>query len=263
MKKPLLRILSIFILYPYIVGFTTDSTGTSAIELIFRVGSGSTNRYLGSCFDGYHGTLTIPHKEAAGSIAVKHDVWVAGTQAGYYETESRSLTYLDELGYVTDVHNAAKSYYVSPFAGINLPQAEVRIGAMYSVSENKNQMFPAGKCFTSLTAFARIGDKRNRFFFTCSYMSNVPLISGGGIWDAGLGAVIGSAQSSSSPEVWVGIFRMDNENTAIGLRYATAPFLNIRATASFSIPTGGMFAKSVSGDIPYAIGLGLTTELGF
>lgn len=263
MKKHLLRILSIFILYPYIVGFTTDSTGTTAIELIFRVGSGSTNRYLGSCFDGYHGTLAIPHKEAAGSIAVKHDVWVAGTQAGYYETESRSLTYLDELGYVTDVHSAAKSYYFSPFAGINLPQVEVRIGAMYSVSENKNQMFGAGKGFTNPTAFARIGDKRNRFFFTCSYMSNMPLISGGGIWDAGVGAATGKEPGPSSPEVWVGVFRMDEENTALGLRYTTAAFLNIRATAALSVPLGGIFVKSVSGDIPYAIGLGLSTELGF
>jgi len=260
--KYIIGVALAIVLYPYLVGFTPDSTDTSSLEITLGYGGGATSRYAGSCFGDYYGVVSQPYRETGAEIIYRNNHIIAGLQIGDYKAEGASHTYYDEVDYTTREYDPIKSFYAAPFVGMDHNIFEIRIGAMRVNTANPNRFFRNGKGWETPTLYTRIGDKNKSIYFTFSYMSGVPIIGGGGYWNAGFGSWLNFTYNPDSPELWIGIIKQDQENTAVGIKIQSFKILNTRVGAVFSMPIGGILATKRTGVVPYSFAFTLTTLLG-
>jgi hypothetical protein len=209
------RILLLGLLYPNIVCFTPDSTRTSNtfVELLMGLGKYANVTY--NCEGQVTGINKYSFIDYGASVSHKIDILKFGLRVGGYsinDPESEQNLYYSP--YYDDASNS--SQYINPCFGIDSKYFELNVGALfltdYVWSENINDyFFSDGK--TQFTALMRIGNMQ-AFHFSTQYLSNVPLLSGGGMFDMGFG--FGSKESRNI--TWVGLSAGPFQNAGITLK---------------------------------------------
>jgi hypothetical protein len=209
------RILLISFLYPNIVCFTPDSTGTSNTFIDLMLGLGKYANVTYDCEGRVTGISKYSYFDYGASVAHKIDDFKFGLRAGGYSINSPES---DQYYYYYSYDEVAgnSSQYFNPFFGIDHKYFELNVGALfltdYVWAENINDYFISdGK--TQFTALMRIGNSQ-AFHFSTQYLSNVPLLSGGGIYDMGFG--FGSKESRNL--TWVGLSAGPFQNAGLALR---------------------------------------------
>jgi hypothetical protein len=209
------RILLISFLYPNIVCFTPDSTGTSNTFVDLMLGLGKYANVTYDCEGRVTGVTKYSFIDYGASLSHKIDILKFGLRAGGYSINNpESEQNLYSSPYYDDASNS--SQYINPFFGIDHKYFELNVGALfltdYVWNENINDYFISdGK--TQFTALMRIGN-RQAFYFSTQYLSNVPLLSGGGMYDMGFG--FGSKESRNL--TWLGLSAGPFQNAGLALK---------------------------------------------
>jgi len=207
------RILLISFLYPNIVFFTPDSTGTSNTFVDLMLGLGKYANVTYNCEGKVTGIETYTYYDYGGSISHKIDDFKFGLRAGGFSVDNPES---DDYGYLYEYYDASNSsFYFNPFIALDHKYVEVNIGALFLTDniydENINEyFFIDGK--TQFSGLLRIGNKE-AFHFTSQYLSSVPLLSGS-MFDMGFG--FGSKESRNL--TWLGLSAGPFQNAGLALK---------------------------------------------
>ncbi len=223
--KPKLPIFLIFVLlYPYIIGFTTDPDSTSSSETLVGVifGLGSHNIVHRDCSGNIISSTGIPFKDATLSVEHRLD-WARFYIKGgliVMNEKTRELNVPkphDTYGEWT--YKRFSTGYVNPSFGVEWKYFGIETGILFftnpsiiSSSLDMNQVYPTGKL--------RIGNNR-RGNFSLSFFNNRPLLSGGNIFDIGIG--VGSEENKNSL-FWFGLALSSGDEKFFPSVKTTIPF---------------------------------------
>jgi hypothetical protein len=200
------RIILILLLYPNIVCYTPDSTGTSSTVIDFLLGIGKYANVTYNCEGQATSVTKYSFFDYGGSVNHSIDEFKFGVRGGGYSVKNlgREDTHNNYLfgDYAPYTTNDNSTQYINPFIGFENKYIAVNFGAVF-LSEGKNWnvseiFFNDGPVQPSW--LLRIGNKE-KVHFSTQYLSNVPLLSGGGMADAGLG--FGSTETRNL--TWVGL----------------------------------------------------------
>ncbi|MBK9097391.1 MAG: hypothetical protein IPM14_04550 [bacterium] len=227
------RILLLSLLYPNIVCFTPDSTGTSSTFIDFMMGLG---KYANVSYNCEGQVMSIEKNtffDYGGSVSHKIDEFKFGLRAGGFSLDDSES---NEYGYLYDYYDASNSsFYFNPFIAFDHKYFELNAGALFLTEniydENINDYFAMdGK--TQFTGLLRIGNKE-AFHFSSQYLSNVPLLSGGGMFDMGFG--FGSKESRNI--TWLGLSAGPFQNAGLAVKQ------NIQIADQFDILLKGRIGQ--------------------
>lgn len=225
------RIILILLLYPNIVCYTPDSTGTSSSTVIdFLLGMGKYANVTYNCEGQVTSETKYSFIDYGGSVSHYIEEIKFGVRGGGYSTKNLGTenSYNNSYGYYDPYRTNDNSIqYINPFFGIETKYVDVSIGAVFfsdrNYYDNVQELFLSnGK--VQISGLLRIGNKE-RFHFSTQYLSNVPLLSGGGMANAGFG--FGNPETRTL--TWVGLSLGPFQNLGLSVKQ------NIQVTDNMDI----------------------------
>ena len=215
------RILLLCFLYPNIVCFTPDSTGTSNTFVDLMLGLGKYANVTYNCEGQATSVTNYTYFDYGMGITHNIDVLNLGFRSGGLtindaHTENTNYSYpYYQYDYAIPGYS---TFYVNPFIGLNTKYFELNGGVVWF--SNKPDYYSGGldeylinnNNNIQLSSDIRIGNKQ-AFHFTSQYLSSVPLLSGS-MFDMGFG--FGSKESRNL--TWVGLSAGPFQNAGIALR---------------------------------------------
>ena len=224
------RLILLLMLYPNIVCFTPDSTGTSSSVVDFLLGIGRYAHVTYNCEGQATSVTRYSYFDYGGSFTHNIDIFKFGARAGGYSInyiDKQSNYYNDYYYYGPYTSNAKSVQYINPFVGFETKYFDLNVGLVVlsqnSVYGHSNKYF-FGESSIQPSWFLRIGN-REKFHFSTEYFSNVPIFSGGGIADMGFG--FGSEETRNL--TWVGASLGPYQNLGVTIRQ------NIQVTDNMDI----------------------------
>ena len=230
------RIILILILYPNIVCFTPESSDSSNTVIDFMLGLGKYSNVTYNCRGHATSTTNYSYIDYGGSISHKVDFFKFGVRGGGYSLDGAGGSYYNpEYSYEAVSTGDYSIQYVNPFIALDHKYAELSFGLVYFTKypwqENIRRLL-INDGTTQLSWLLRIGNKR-AFHFSTHYLSNVPIFSGGGMFDMGLG--IGSKKSRNI--TWLGFSVGPYQNAGFALKQ------NIQVTNNLDILIKGRIGQ--------------------
>jgi hypothetical protein len=185
MKRYNNLIIGIFLLYPYVVGFTPQASDSTSMIIKIIVGRGSYADISRDCEGRPITIVDIPFSEAAGEIAHQRGAVRAGMKGGV-------TRYEDGIGRRTDWGDRVPTvsgktiYYINPHVGVQLEYIGLNAGLIYFSDEFAVHGDLEFDRRIVPNFSVQIGNPKS-VFVTAGYLSNLPLISGGTFFDVGVG----------------------------------------------------------------------------
>ncbi|NUN10737.1 MAG: hypothetical protein HUU54_16300 [Ignavibacteriaceae bacterium] len=207
-----LRIVSILILYPYIVCFDSDSTSASNINVTLGYGGGKYYSSYGGCNE-----LSSPFNDYGGAVELSGDNFRLGVRGGAVNMEEFSDNYRPDARKDT-LRTAVKKFkYILPYYGFSGNKIEMRLGALiHNLKKGETNQFISTKLPLNFSFYLGI-DMGNDGKLTLSGFDNTPLLSYGGIYEAGIEYKIGAEKRG---RFWGGISFMDGKNISGSIRFS-------------------------------------------
>ncbi len=196
--------LILLLLLPYIVGFTPNPSDSSATTIQIAVGKGSYARVLRDCSGNVH-VEDIPFVDAG--VAVDHyfSAFRVGAKAGILNDAPRVFTSSE----ITVTYINAIGTYINPNIGLNTKYFGLDFGGLFSSSRSRysygSTIYPTG--------LLRIGNL-DSWYFSSSLANNLPLMTGGGFFDMGLGFHFEKPNSN----LWLGVATGPYEGAVFSLK---------------------------------------------
>jgi len=216
------RIFLMLLLYPNLVGFTPDSTGTSDTFVDFMLGLGKYADVSYNCSGEATSVTKYSYIDYGAGVTHKIDVFNLGMRGGGLSisdavTESTRGSY-----YPGHEVPSYSTFYINPFVGFDTKYLELNGGVLWFSNiptyPNKLRDFLPEEGNLQITGDIRIGNKE-AFHYTAQYLSSMPLLSGS-ILDMGFG--FGNKESRTL--TWVGLSAGPFQN--IGLSIAGKNWTN-------------------------------------
>jgi len=235
-------IVILIFIYPYLVGFSSDSTSTAGTVVELLLGAGRHSNVAYDCNDNPIHAINYSTEEYGISVSHHNDDFNFGVKTGGYlidilEEKNYSGYYTNYYnGYDNQVQSHRKGvFYVTPFLGGEtnsfafLAGISVFTEEAFNVNNGLVMKSPIGNFLIGDGSihpawYLRIGN-RQKFYFSTQYLNNVPLFSGGGIGDIGFG--FGSEVSRNL--TWIGASIGPYQNMGISLKQ------DIQASEKFDI----------------------------
>lgn len=212
----------IIMLFPYIVGFTPNPIDSSTTSVQLAIGTGSYAHVSRDCKGNVLGVTDVPFQDAAASIDYEASPVRVGVKAGGIHTAEDK----DYQGYKS--YDEGTVFYANPNVGLNTSYVGLDAGLLLFNRES------AIGSFTNLplwTGRIRLG-KLNRWYISTSFDNNMPLFSGGGMFDAGIGFHGETAHSN----FWIGLGALPYDGAALCVRG------DIPTTENMVLNLRGLFA---------------------
>lgn len=203
MKASLKTIIVVLFLFPYIVAFRTNPSDTASTEFEFAAGTGSYARVSRDCNGNVRSVEDIPYSEFG--VSVKHrtaSVVTFGAVVG-----ATSGSHGDPFIYFrTSDRRSDPLWYVSPTVGIDTKYFGLDGGCLVALSSAQTVSSPYGESNRGSgdnlfpIGALRLGN-RDQTYLSFGLARNLPLLSGGGLLDAGVSFPLRSASS----RLWLGL----------------------------------------------------------
>jgi len=211
------RIILILILYPNIVCFTPESSDSSSTVIDFMLGLGKYSNVTYNCKGQVSSISNYSYTDYGGSISHNINMFKFGLRGGGYSI-SGSDQYYNNYFYPDDSFTSGSNsvQYVNPFIAFEDKYAELSLGLLFS-TENflgnnlhsrmniERKILPTGRL--------RLGNIQG-FHFSTQLLSNVPIFSGGGVFDMGFG--FGSNKSRTL--TWLGLSWLPYQNAGLAFK---------------------------------------------
>lgn len=208
------RIILFLFIYPYLVGFSSDSTSTSGTIIDILVGTEGHSYVTYDCAGNVTGITKYSSVDYGISATHNIEAFKFGGRVGGYTVLNEINSYTKYYEYLNPAGtNNNTALYLNPFIGVETKYFDLSFGvAIFTRDANSayastyipnipgrvdEYLINEGSVQPSWVI--RIGNKE-KFHFSTQYLSNVPILSGGGIGDMGLG--FGSTDSRNL--TWVG-----------------------------------------------------------
>lgn len=212
------RILLLCFLYPNIVCFTPDSTGTSNTFVDLMLGLGKYANVTYNCEGQATSVTNYTYFDYGAGITHKIDVLNLGLRSGGFTINDAHTEYTYNSYYPGDYESSGYStFYVNPFIGLNTKYFEFNGGVLWfsntpDYSSNLDEYLFFYDSNMQITGDIRIGNKK-AFHFTSQYLSSVTLLSGS-MFDMGFG--FGSKVSRNL--TWVGLSAGPFQNAGLAIK---------------------------------------------
>jgi hypothetical protein len=216
------------LLVPYIVGFTPSPEDSSWTTISIGAGTGSYAHVGRDCSGNVVSVEDMPYNDAAVGIERVTPGPLYGVKAGFFHVNAETHS-----GYLR--HPAQSSRYVNPYIGKEWHGAALRFGvAVFDNDASGNGERTPLKWDESAipTVELRIGG-RPGFYFTTSFGSNMPLGTGGGVFDLGIGTMFGGGGSC-----WFGMAALPYEEGALALKADIPVLTNLSLNPRFQVRSG-------------------------
>jgi hypothetical protein len=216
------------LLVPYIVGFTPAPEDSASTSLTVAAGGGSYAHVSRDCSGKVLGVENIPFQDVAVGVERRSGMAAYGARAGMFRVEPGSGD-----GIVRD--RGQRSWYVNPYIGIEGRDAGVQFGAVILRHTGLGEPSPAGREFDETplpSARIRLGQADGLHLLT-GFASNMPLGSGGGVYDLGLGFPIGDRARG-----WLGLALVPYEEGAVSTKLEIPVLERLTLNPRFQIRTG-------------------------
>ena len=186
------------LLFPYIVAFSPNPD-SSYTTLEFAVGKGSYARVSRDCSGNVLSVNDIPFEDAGVSVDHHFSSFRVGAKAGIANNGARKIFNMAEHSF----------RYIDPNVGLNTKSFGLDLGALFYGPRYRNStgasVFPTGAL--------RLG-KSDGTYFSFSLANNLPLMTGGGIVDVGIGFNLGRPNSS----LWLGVGALPYDGAVISAK---------------------------------------------
>jgi hypothetical protein len=226
-KSAFRRFPIVVLLMPYFVAFTPNPEDSSSTTVQFAVGQGSFTHINRDCH-GPNTVVEVPFEEAAISIDHFEPPMRVGVKGGIIQNGDGKKSFFSILPVEME-----QVRYVNPSIGINTQLIGVDVGLISVLNKPYKQQD------VILNGGVRIGN-RDGFHFSSSFLNNVPMISGGCLYDIGFGFNPGFSQM----QIWTGLGFQPDDGAMLSLK------LQIPVT------------KELSLDMKCQYGLGKVKEYG-
>jgi hypothetical protein len=202
------------LLVPYIVGFAPSPADSSSFSVTVAGGVGSYAHVSRDCSGNVVSVADMPYDDMAIGVERRDGNIAAGLRAGAMESSREQQQYFGYAG--------QRVWYANPYIATDGRIVGVQVGLIFFHNAARSgdeglpfkydpSVLPSGRL--------RVGSRSN-FHFIGSFASNMPLASGGGIIDAGVGFPIGEAGANG----WLGFGFLPYEEGAISFK-AEIPLL--------------------------------------
>jgi hypothetical protein len=186
----------------YMCAVAPDVTGDPTFSTELAFGGGSFAEVSRDCNGNVIRVKDHPYSEVGGKVSARFSeftIGVAGgrTDARLEQKSSPAYGYMD--GYATGKAQSVLNY-VTPSVGLETEPVGLEVGLLCSMSGQTLGWPGAENSRQSFSGALRLG-KRDKFHFSAGYARNVPLISGGGLIDAGFSFPLTGGRSS----LWLGL----------------------------------------------------------
>ncbi len=232
--------IAVIFLLPYIVGVgpnPADSSSQDSTEVTFAVGRGMYANVSRDCSGKVLGVSNVPFED--GRVEIKRSSGVVNFGGGIgiaHLHEDR-----DYQGYLESPDQTV--YYINPMIGLNTHWVGLDVGPLWFTDYN-----PKIEMQSIPSISLRLGVS-NVFYFSSSFARNMPMFSGGGMFDVGFGFNAGAPGSS----LWLGFGALPYDGavflgkleTPVSERFILAP------RAMVGLGTGSQFGLSIGGKIVF------------
>lgn len=205
----------LLVVYPYLVGFAPDSTSSSNTFVDLLIGFGQHSNVAYDCSGKPISAINYSSFDYGASINHNIDILEVGARTGGYKANVSG--YKKYSGSYSDNYHSPEDnspvFYVNPFIGLKTEYFGFNMGfSLFSRDSYSSYFYSSvGKMSGNLSDYligegkihptwSMIIGSRSGFFFSTQYLSNVPIITGGGMADVGFG--IGSRENRNL--TWIG-----------------------------------------------------------
>lgn len=223
-KKYIHALIVVLLLYPYIVSFRPDGADTSWNEVRIALGNGSYTEFTRDCNGNIVGAAKIPVTDVSAAVQHEAEHHRYGIRAGYLSLGSATETRFGRYGGYSDggTISSREGWYLVPTAGLHWKYFGLDVGGcVTNWNSEAAVLVPSGTL--------RIGN-REGLFLSSTLMNNMPLATGGGFFDVGLGYNF----RRTGAGLWMGMCLGPTvESPQLSLKYdmmvTNSMFLNFRA----------------------------------
>jgi hypothetical protein len=210
-----IRIVLILFLYPNIVCFTPEPSDSSNTFIEFLMGLGRYSNVLYKC-DNADRVINYTYFDYGGTISHKIDNFKFGFRGGGFSLSTIEVVKPSYPGQTVSSFEGSTFQYLNPFIAFDHQVIELSFGLVfltkYPWQENISNKF-INDGTTQFSWLLRLGNKQS-FHFSSQYLNNVPIFSGGGMFDMGVG--FGSKESRNL--TWIGLSVGPFQNVGLGLK---------------------------------------------
>lgn len=251
------RIIVILFIYPYMVGYSPDSTSVSKTIVDLLIGTSSHSHVTYDCSGNATSQANFRTYDYGASISHNYKGFKFGAKGGGYSIKNSGYENYYNNYYINEefqLNNEDKSQvqYINPFIGGESKYFELNLGLMFFFQEPSlgnvwGNLINTGKL--QPTWLLRIGN-REKFHFSTQYLSNVPIFSGGGMADAGFG--FGGQENRNL--TWVGASFGPFQNLGFSIKQ------NLQIAEKFDLLLRGR-AGMIEGEFEGGVSAGLRLNL--
>lgn len=184
----------------YIINLNLDPPDTSWTEVQVMGGVGSRGMVSRDCEGNILSAASVPFIDAGVSIDHNFNSFRAGAKAGVFQSFEKVYDYRTEYFGYSGSYQEEITYYVNPNIGLNTKYFGLDGGAVFFLNKDTSTVLSSSKIVTLPSASLRIGNL-NSWYFSANFLNSLPLVSGGGVFDMGLGFNLGQPYSN----LWLGL----------------------------------------------------------
>ena len=230
------KIILILIVYPNIVCFTPESSDSSNTFIDFMLGLGKYSNVTYDCSGHATSIRDYSYIDYGGSISHKINILKFGIRGGGFSLDGPGEYYqIPEYPYGAVSTGELSVQYANPFIALDHKYVELSFGLVflteYPWQKNiRDRLINDGT--TQFSWLLRLGNNR-AFHFSSHYLSNVPILSGGGMIDMGFGV----GRRNSRTLTWIGFSSGPFQNLGLVLKQ------NIQLSDNFDILIKGRIGQ--------------------
>ncbi len=231
---------------PYLIGLSPNPADSSSTSIEFALGKGSYSEIHRDCSGKVLSVTDYPYLD--GGVAIDHNIPPAriGLKAGFVNESAGQLSAGEES--YTASAGGRNLYYVNPDVGIHQDWFGLDCGIAvfsgdlmetgYSYSSDGTRMLPSVRL--------RLGYPDGVHFST-SFADNMPIVSGGGLIDAGFGFPL----STPGSNLWLGLGALPYEGLGLTLKgdFPISQSFAVRPGAHLRMGDATEYGLSLSGKI--------------
>lgn len=255
MKTNLLRLIALMLLYPYLTGFTPDSTGSENSIFVFLSGGGGNLQRIAYGCSGERAHSVVPFTDYGAGAEVNLQGLILGARAGGYQVNSYTAVMKDENNVEVGrrFYTESKGTYTNLYGGFTSRYASLTAGGIF-VNEQMSKVTgydaPSGEepvvsQANTWQARLRLGNEQG-LFASGELLSSSPIFSGGGVVNLGAGVCVNPV---SETKIWFGLGLIDFENGAPILKISSRVYNDYYGTL-----TGGFSGRRETSFISLTVG---------
>lgn len=237
MKTLLKNTTSLLLLIPYMCAFTTNPADDPELSAAIALGGGSYAEVSRDCNGNVSSVTEHPYNEYAASVRYRISNLELGLTGGQTNGLQIGPRYVYEPDGTLREDARQRLHYLAASMGFTTTYIGMDLGYLFSLN-GQPVGFERGQGESTgmPTGMLRLG-RVDRVHFSASLARNFPLLSGGGLVDAGLGFPVGSNGS----QLWLGLgaFPYDGlvfsckGDVSLSDRFAITPTLHAKGGDAF------------------------------